>query len=435
MKTSTRAIIVILLSLGVLAHAQNAAPSLDGALQPPPKPNEEMVKWIETVDAQWQATFAKEVTAPFDAEKAKVAQQYSAGIEANLARVTAVGNLDLTVQWRDERDRFASAKDVPVVDDASAPAELKQLRATWRTQMERIEKDRAERMKSVQSRYDQVLAQAQTALTQRQRIEDALMVKSKRDEVAARWLTAPTASVSTVSVVSAPASAPATSDAAKDPMAMLIGTWRLTNPENGWSGTRTFKIDGTFTTEKANGIGKWEVVGDRVSVAYADGTKDQILLPLDPNGTNWMISRGRTINAVKESSAAATSPGPRGVVSPAKATPAASSTANVAALKALFTGSRWQWFDGAELKGKPYWVEFYRNGAMYSQWGEAYHWEIVSPSTIKITGGNSGKAEWFLLVDMTKKEARPDPNLNRTGARSIRYEKSVSSSPPKGIKF
>src|SRR5205823_4417430 len=53
----------------------------------------------------------------------------------------------------------------------------------------RLEKDRATRAKALHAKYDQALAQAQTQLTQRQRIEDALLVKAKRGEVAAAWIT------------------------------------------------------------------------------------------------------------------------------------------------------------------------------------------------------------------------------------------------------
>ena len=127
---------------------------------------------------------------------------------------------------------------------------------------------------------------------------------------------------------------------------------------------------------------------------------------------------------------------PRAPVTPATpVAPAAPLSTNLEALKSLFTGSRWECFSSPNLVGRPYWVEFYRDGKMYSEWSEAYHWEIIPPSAIKITGGNSGKTEWVLVVDAAKKEGRPDPNLNRGGARSIRYLKSISANPPKGVKF
>ena len=65
---------------------------------------------------------------------------------------------------------------------------MKQIRAAIRAQLAKLEKDSAARAKTLHAKYDQVLAQAQTQLTQRQRLDEALLVKNKRDEVAAAWL-------------------------------------------------------------------------------------------------------------------------------------------------------------------------------------------------------------------------------------------------------
>ncbi|MEQ1862542.1 MAG: hypothetical protein ABMA13_21695 [Chthoniobacteraceae bacterium] len=279
------------------AWPQNPAPAPDGALQPPPKPNEEMVKWIATVDAQWQTTFSQEVTIPFDTEKAKAAQQYGAAVEANLAKAAAAGNLDATLLWRGERDEFALEKTVAATDDAAAPPELKQLRATWRTQMARLAKERAARAKSVHARYDQVLAQAQTALTQKHRIEDALLVKQRRDEIAAVWLVQEAAAapekMKTAETVPAPATASAPAE--------LLGTWKVTWPNNGWVATRTFKADGTMDSSDA-GAGTWQVIGETL-VANMEKYQERFELPLKPVGTRVIGHKNRELVATKESTA------------------------------------------------------------------------------------------------------------------------------------
>jgi hypothetical protein len=150
-------------------------------------PIAEMQKWVAALDATWQETYAKEVTAPYEAEMTKLAQQYVAALDSSIQKASTAGNLDQTVVWRAERDRFALAKEVPAEDEATAPAALKQLRASWRAQAARLQKDRATRAAAVLARYDTVLAQAQKALTQQQRIDEALLLKKKREEVAARW--------------------------------------------------------------------------------------------------------------------------------------------------------------------------------------------------------------------------------------------------------
>jgi hypothetical protein len=172
-----------LLLIALLAQAQTPADSTSA-----------MQQWIAGVDTTWQETFAREVTAPFEAEMAKVAQQYTAALEANLARARAAGDLDQTLLWQTERDRFAAEKAVPAGDEATTNPALKQARAGRRTQVGRLEKERGERAKAVQARYDQVLAQAQKQLTQQARIDDALLVKKKREDVEAGrtppWLAA-----------------------------------------------------------------------------------------------------------------------------------------------------------------------------------------------------------------------------------------------------
>ena len=174
----------LLLILATAAPGQNADPLGNSAAAP----QNEMQKWFATLDAQWQPAFAREVSAPLEAEQVKLWQQYLAAVEAAIVKATGAGDLDLAVAWRNERERFTAAKDVPAEDEAGIPAALRQLRTGWRAQNAKIQKDRADHAKAVLARYDQVLAQAQTQLTQRQRIDDALRVKTKREEIAAAWL-------------------------------------------------------------------------------------------------------------------------------------------------------------------------------------------------------------------------------------------------------
>ncbi|HSH92589.1 MAG TPA: hypothetical protein VK968_00415, partial [Roseimicrobium sp.] len=261
-----RQILFLALTMSVLgAIAQEPAP---------PKANAEMQQWLETVEAQWQAALSKEATTPLEDEKAKLVQQYSAAIETNLNKASSAGNLDLAVLWRNERDRFAGAKEVPADDDATTTPELKQLRVAWRAQMARLEKDRTERTKAVQVRYDQVLEKAQTQFTQQQRLDEAVMVKNKREQIAARG---PGPQV--------PATAPATADvpAQSGVPAGLVGTWRVRWPQNGWQATRTISGDGKFTSSDG-GPGTWKLV-DNTLVLQFRNYQETFDLPLKPGGT------------------------------------------------------------------------------------------------------------------------------------------------------
>lgn len=48
--------------------------------------------------------------------------------------------------------------------------------------------ERFARAKTVHTRYDAILTQSQTALTQRQRLDEALEIKTQRDDLSAAWL-------------------------------------------------------------------------------------------------------------------------------------------------------------------------------------------------------------------------------------------------------
>lgn len=196
----------LFLLLAPQAFTQNAA-----------APSAEMQKWIATLDTTWQETYTKEVTGPFDAEIAKLGQQYLAAMDAAAQKASTSGDLDQTVLWRAERERFALTKEVPAEDEANTPAPLKQLRTSWRTQSARLQKDRATRSAAVLARYDGVLAQAQKQLTQAQRIDEALLLKKQREDVAARWAAAapaPAVAVASVEPVKPPAAPLGTKPAA-----------------------------------------------------------------------------------------------------------------------------------------------------------------------------------------------------------------------------
>jgi hypothetical protein len=185
--------LAFVLLLGCIAHAQTST-----------TPANTIQQWLANLETTQQETFARDVTAPYEAEMAKLAQQYAGATEANLAKAKTDGNLDATLLWRTERDRFAREKNVPQEDEATAPAQLKQLRATWRTQAAKLEKERSERAKTVLTSYDAVLAQAQKQLTQAGRIDDAILLKAKRAELATQLAPAPSPAPAIVAVAEQP---------------------------------------------------------------------------------------------------------------------------------------------------------------------------------------------------------------------------------------
>ncbi len=193
MKTHRPMFVSMLMVLSVFTHAQdNATPAPAAADAPAPaaaQAQTEMQKWIATTDAQWQAVFKRDVSDVHLTELEKLKQQYVASLEAAVTKASGAGDLDGAVALRNEQKRFAGTNLFPDQDDAADTATVKQSRAAVRAQIAKLEKETAARTKALHAKYDQVLAQAQTQLTQHQRLEDALLVKAKRDEVAAAWIT------------------------------------------------------------------------------------------------------------------------------------------------------------------------------------------------------------------------------------------------------
>ncbi len=187
---TTRWTIVLLLLVGGVARGQVNPPPTSAAADAPAVPAQtEMQKWIATTDAQWQAAFNHDVTDVHAAEIKKIAQQYATALEAAITKASGAGDLDGSLALRTEQKRYADTNVFPEQDDAADAPVVKQIRATIRAQLARIEKDNAVRAKALLAKYDQMLASAQTQLTQHKRLDDAVLVKNKRDEVAAAWAT------------------------------------------------------------------------------------------------------------------------------------------------------------------------------------------------------------------------------------------------------
>lgn len=177
------------LAAAVSASAQNGAPQAAAVTPAPASAQTEMQKWLETTDAQWQAAYKREVTDPENAELFKLRQQYRTALEEAIGKVSAVGDLDGALALRGEVKRYEQTSVLPEQDEASIPASVKQVRTAIRAILAREEKETAARAAALLAKYDQALAQAQNELTKSGRLDDALLVKAKRAEVAAAWLT------------------------------------------------------------------------------------------------------------------------------------------------------------------------------------------------------------------------------------------------------
>jgi serine/threonine protein kinase/Leucine-rich repeat (LRR) protein len=157
----------------------------------PPAPQSETAKWLAVQVPQWQAAYADEVSGPFEKGVAALNKLYLSALESQLAAFARAAKLNDAVAFRAERDRITSGGAVPTVDEPTDPTSLKTLRASYRASFNKLDTERFAKAKVVHARYDAILQQSQTALTQRQRLDEALEMKSQREALSAAWLQPP----------------------------------------------------------------------------------------------------------------------------------------------------------------------------------------------------------------------------------------------------
>ena len=285
MKTNC-SIVIVVLALACSALAQeSASPQVASA---PVKPESEMEKWIVATDAQWQAAFKRDVADVHNAELNKVKLQYLTALDDRIKKVSAAADLEGAVALRNEQNRITEAGGLPAQDEPGDATILKQIRMGFRAQFAQAQQSHSLRLKALHAKYDQTLAQAQAQLTRYGRLDDALLVKAKRDEVAGMWLSAPkkTQLPSPAPIASAPKSplpppapaAPAAHPEPADGNLIVNGTfekgtesWDMFNSNTGITrGVMTADMverhDGKPTLRIENGEGAATWVRQAVSV-------------------------------------------------------------------------------------------------------------------------------------------------------------------------
>lgn len=161
------------------------------AATPGPKAPSVAAKWLAEQEPQWQEAFRLEVTTPFERGVGELKREYLATLDSQLAGITPGGQPDGASALRDELKRFAETGKIPPTDDPDIPAVLGTMRANYRKSFAALESSRDSMAKTVAARYDAILARNQLLLTQNQRLDEAIEVKAKREQLAADWLKTP----------------------------------------------------------------------------------------------------------------------------------------------------------------------------------------------------------------------------------------------------
>jgi hypothetical protein len=152
-------------------------------------------KWLVTMDARWQANYQRDVAGPFEKGIAELRRQYLASLATPLAAATQAGRSDEAALWTAEQQSITSGGSVPPYDAPSTPRALKTLRATYREQFARLDKQRFERARALFGQCDAVLTKNQAALTERNRTNEAAELQKERDQLRTAWLQPPAAPV------------------------------------------------------------------------------------------------------------------------------------------------------------------------------------------------------------------------------------------------
>ena len=278
-----RILLCLLLTAGITrTQAQ------DNPAAAPAPAKTEIQKWIATTDAQWQDAFKKGITDVREAEMGTVKQQYITALEEGIKKASAANDLKGAVALRDEQKRFGDTQMLPEKNEDADALPVKAVRVAIRAQLAQVEKNNAVRAKALHGKYDAVLAQAQTQLTKAQRLDDALLVQNRRDEVKAAWITpaiaAAAENASQPTAAPTPKSPPAAPpNAAKSTAGNLFKNGDFLNGTDGWKISKDGK-PAVDTEERHNGK-------PSVRITNGNATRTMLMQNIDvkPN-SRYLIS-------------------------------------------------------------------------------------------------------------------------------------------------
>ena len=179
-----------------------AAPAIPAT--PTASPASKLPPELAALDEQFQKLTAERVTAPFEAEVAKLNAGYLGGLDRKIPEEKAAGHLDGVIALEAERQliqgvtgslRGSAASRQPIgdgrqdavapcplpEDDAKTPENLKQLRAIYRAEYAKLEAAREANLKALTTPLSARLKQLVAALTKQDRIADAKTVREYRE--------------------------------------------------------------------------------------------------------------------------------------------------------------------------------------------------------------------------------------------------------------
>ncbi len=157
-----------------------------------PKTSPEVEQWLAKIDEPFRAAYDREVAKPFESGVGELRRSYIQNVERLDAAATTAGRLEEAKVWHKEREIFfGNGQNLPPDDSDNPIPSIKAFRASFRAAFARFDRERFERARIHFAKYDAVLTPNLTALTQRERLDDALLLKARREQLTKEWLTPP----------------------------------------------------------------------------------------------------------------------------------------------------------------------------------------------------------------------------------------------------
>ncbi len=172
-----------------VAVVEAPPPPEDTTAKATPKPQSEVEKWLADIDAQQNEAFDKQVTKPHETGMQSLRARYIATMDSGIAKASTSGRLDQAVAWRNEKQSYTETQ-IILANDAAVLPDIRAWRVEYRNHFAKLEEQRMARAKVLFASCDSILTGNIKLLTQRQRLDDALLLENKRREIAANWLKA-----------------------------------------------------------------------------------------------------------------------------------------------------------------------------------------------------------------------------------------------------
>lgn len=146
-------------------------------------------KWLAQMKGEFQTLHRSRVEQPFEDGIHALQERYLKLLHGLLTARNATEEQEETERRRQEEANFiAGGRTIPDEDHDTRSESIKTWRAEFRGKVVLLQKERAERHGNLHAHCDEILAKNEEALIQRDRPEEAELVKGAREKLLADWL-------------------------------------------------------------------------------------------------------------------------------------------------------------------------------------------------------------------------------------------------------